>query len=77
MITEVTLLDNVNFNPLDEFRCDGSFQFGDRIFGCWYTNGHGNMNLSSAISSSCDIYFYRKERKVYYHQKNKGKKYSQ
>ena len=59
MITEVALLNNLNFNPMDEFRCDGAFQFGDRIFGCWYTKGHGNMNLSSAISLSCDIYFYK------------------
>ena len=59
MITEVALMDNINFNPLDKFRCEGSFQFGDRIFGCWYTNGHGEVNLSSAISYSCDIYFYK------------------
>ena len=59
MITEVALMDNNNFNPLDKFRCDGSFQFGDRIFGCWYTKGHGEIDLSSAILSSCDIYFYK------------------
>ena len=59
MITEVALMNNNNFNPLDKFRCDGSFQFGDRIFGCWYTKGHGEIDLSSAISSSCDIYFYK------------------
>ena len=52
MITEVALMSNTNFNPLDKFRCDGSFQFGDRIFGCWYTNGHGEIDLSSAIASS-------------------------
>ena len=49
-------MDNINFNPLDKFRCEGAFQFGDRIFGCWYTNGHGEVNLSSAISYSCDIF---------------------
>ncbi len=59
MITEVALMSNNNFNPQDKFRCDGSFQFGDRIFGCWYTKGHGEIDLSSAISSSCDIYFYK------------------
>ena len=59
MITEVALLDNINFDPLNEIKCEGAYQFGDRIFGCWNTNGHGNMDLSSAISSSCDIYFYK------------------
>ena len=59
MITEVALLDNINFDPLNEVKCEGAFQFGDRVFGCWNTNGHGNMDLSSAISFSCDIYFYK------------------
>ena len=59
MITEVALLDNNIFDPSNEIKCDGAFQFGDRIFGCWYTKGHGNMNLSSALSASCDIYFYK------------------
>ena len=59
MITEVALLDNVNFDPLTKIKCDGAFQFGDRIFGCWYTNGHGEMDLSSAIAFSCDIFFYK------------------
>ena len=59
MITEATLMNNINFDPSSQFRCDGSFQFGDRIFGCWYTKGHGEMDLSSAILSSCDIYFYK------------------
>ena len=59
MITEVALLENINFDPLTKIKCDGAFQFGDRIFGCWYTNGHGEMDLSSAIAFSCDIFFYK------------------
>tara|TARA_B100000287_G_scaffold85955_1_gene78563 strand:+ start:1138 stop:2892 length:1755 start_codon:yes stop_codon:yes gene_type:complete len=59
MITEVALLENINFDPLTKIKCDGTFQFGDRIFGCWYTNGHGEMDLSSAIAFSCDIFFYK------------------
>ena len=59
MITEVALLDNVNFDRLNKIKCDGAFLFGDRIFGCWYTNGHGEMDLSSAIAFSCDIFFYK------------------
>ena len=60
MITEVTLMNNINFDPSSQFRCDGSFQFGDRIFGCWYTKGHGEMDLSSAILSSA-IYISTKQ----------------
>ena len=59
MITAVTLLNNQEFDPEVEHICDGSYQFGDRIFGCWLVRGHGGMNLTSAISNSCDVYFYK------------------
>jgi penicillin-binding protein 2 len=59
MITAITLLKNSNFDPLAFQRCDGSFQFGDRIFGCWWNQGHGQMDLNSAMLNSCDVYFYK------------------
>lgn len=39
--------------------CDGTHRFGNRIFKCWKEEGHGGMNLMSAIINSCDVYFYR------------------
>jgi penicillin-binding protein 2 len=39
--------------------CDGTHRFGNRIFRCWKEEGHGGMNLMSAIINSCDVYFYR------------------
>ncbi|HET6349468.1 MAG TPA: penicillin-binding protein 2 [Candidatus Krumholzibacteria bacterium] len=39
--------------------CDGTHRFGNRIFRCWKPEGHGGMDLMSAIISSCDVYFYR------------------
>jgi penicillin-binding protein 2 len=39
--------------------CDGTHRFGNRIFRCWKEEGHGGMNLMSAIVHSCDVYFYR------------------
>lgn len=39
--------------------CTGSWFFGDRFFGCWDPDGHGYTNLSQAIGSSCDVYFYQ------------------
>ncbi len=39
--------------------CDGTHRFGNRIFRCWKEDGHGGMNLMSAIINSCDVYFYR------------------
>ena len=59
MITEAILLDNQDFDPHALLTCDGSYQYGDRVFGCWYIHGHGNVDLTSAITQSCDIYFYK------------------
>lgn len=39
--------------------CTGSHRFGNRVFRCWQEEGHGGMNLTSAIVHSCDVYFYR------------------
>jgi penicillin-binding protein 2 len=39
--------------------CDGTHRYGNRIFRCWKPEGHGNMDLMSAIVNSCDVYFYR------------------
>ena len=59
MITAITLLNNKEFDPELEQICGGSYQYGDRIFGCWSDLGHGGMNLTSAMSNSCDVYFYK------------------
>ena len=59
MITEAALLTNTSFSPFNTQECKGVYQFGDRVFGCWYTDGHGTVDLTSAISNSCDIYFYK------------------
>jgi penicillin-binding protein 2 len=59
MITAVTLLNNQEFDPEVKQICEGSYQFGDRVFGCWLNRGHGGMNLTSAMLNSCDVYFYK------------------
>lgn len=39
--------------------CYGSYQFGNRAFGCWKEGGHGKLDLMGAIVQSCDVYFYQ------------------
>ena len=41
-----------------KFNCKGKIQFGDRLFHCWKTKGHGNMDIITAIQESCDVFFY-------------------
>lgn len=39
--------------------CTGTYtRFSDYQPRCWKTAGHGNLNLSEAITNSCNIYFY-------------------
>lgn len=38
--------------------CPGYFYVGDHPFHCWKKHGHGFINVSNAISESCDVFFY-------------------
>ena len=59
MITQAALMEIVDFDPNTTYICDGSYQFGDRLFGCWWHEGHGKINMSGAMLQSCDVYFYK------------------
>ena len=39
--------------------CTGKIEFGNRLYHCWKTNGHGKMNVTDAIKQSCDVFFMR------------------
>ncbi len=39
--------------------CSGGLQFGNRYYRCWKKGGHGSLDLTQAIASSCDVYFYQ------------------
>lgn len=39
--------------------CNGRHRYGNRTFRCWQPRGHGKLNLTEAISNSCDVYFYK------------------
>ena len=43
------------------FACTGAYKLENykRPFKCWKKDGHMNVNLSSAVASSCDVFFYR------------------
>ena len=64
MITSAVLYENEYITSELEYDCNGSYQFGDRIFGCWNRQGHGMINISEAIAFSCDVYFYKAVRNL-------------
>ena len=39
-------------------KCKGHIQLGNHKFHCYKRSGHGLINLTQAMSKSCDVYFY-------------------
>jgi penicillin-binding protein 2 len=39
--------------------CTGGLRFGNRVFHCWKRAGHGSLDLTGAITASCNVYFYQ------------------
>ncbi len=64
MITQIALSNSQRFSKEAKQYCPGFYQFGDRIFGCWYTEGHGDLNVTEAMAVSCDVYFYKTVRQL-------------
>jgi len=64
MIVAIAALKNGAINSQSTANCKGKISFGDRIFHCWKNNGHGNMDILSAIQESCDVFFYNLSIKV-------------
>jgi len=46
------------------FFCAGTIQLYGRPFSCWFSGGHGVLNLTEAIHHSCNIYFYHTGRRM-------------
>lgn len=52
---------NESINPLDEEYCPGHFRLPGQThrYRDWRPQGHGAVDLHSAIVESCDVYFYK------------------
>ena len=72
MITQVALLSSSQFDVNKKQYCPGFYQYGDRIFGCWYTEGHGDININEAMAVSCDVYFYKAVRQIEFEDLNEA-----
>lgn len=44
--------------------CPGYYEYNGRTYRCWKKGGHGYMNIFSAISNSCDVFFYHIGQKI-------------
>lgn len=39
--------------------CSGGMTYAGRYARCWYSAGHGSLDLARAIEKSCNVYFYQ------------------
>jgi penicillin-binding protein 2 len=58
MVTALAAYEAGIATPDERIACPGYMEISDRRFHCWNRAGHGRVNLISALSESCDVYFY-------------------
>ena len=58
MVVAIELLEKKHIDEDWNVSCKGEYEFYDRIHKCWDQNGHGKVDVKSAISQSCDVFFY-------------------
>ncbi|MDA0938718.1 MAG: penicillin-binding protein 2 [Proteobacteria bacterium] len=57
IISALALL-KANIDPNTRIHCKGAHKIGNRVMHCWRKFGHGSVDLRSAISESCNVFFY-------------------
>jgi penicillin-binding protein 2 len=58
MVVALAALEARLIVPEERVFCPGHMDVSGRRFHCWKRGGHGRVNLVSALSESCDVYFY-------------------
>ncbi|MCM2322464.1 MAG: penicillin-binding protein 2 [Oligoflexia bacterium] len=64
VLTAIAGLEEGVIDEKTTFTCTGNMRFGNRTYHCWSKHGHGNMNVVSAITQSCDVFFYKVAQKL-------------
>ncbi len=41
------------------FYCGGAINLKNRVYNCWQSHGHGNLNVVHALAESCNVFFYQ------------------
>jgi len=63
-ITAIAALEEGVITKDTTFSCGGSISLGNRKVHCWKKEGHGSVNVVSALTHSCDVFFYRVAQKL-------------
>ncbi len=58
VVMTAALLEEKTFSPTQTINCTGSRAYGNRVFNCHVSYGHGSLNLYQGLAQSCNIYYY-------------------
>jgi penicillin-binding protein 2 len=58
MVTALAALEAGIIDENTHFHCPGHYNLGNIRFHCWRKEGHGNVNVVTALEQSCDTFFY-------------------
>ncbi|NTU69116.1 MAG: penicillin-binding protein 2 [Chlorobiaceae bacterium] len=58
LLLSIAALEEGVITPEQTVNCPGYFEFGGRKFKC-HGGAHGSINMSRAITQSCNVYFYK------------------
>ncbi len=58
VVMAAAALESNTVTPATQVRCNGGYQFGNRLFHDWKASGHGSVDMDHALIHSCDVYFY-------------------
>lgn len=56
MMTGLLLKEGVR--PSESVFCTGEVKLGNQVFRCWKKGGHGSVDMTRALTESCDVYYY-------------------
>ena len=59
VVTAIGGLEEKLIGEHSDANCAGSFRLGRRTYRCWKKDGHGIVDLHTAIVQSCDVFFYK------------------
>ena len=63
-LVALSALENKIVTRLKTVECSGKIEMFGEKFHCWKKKGHGGVNMRSAITRSCDVYFYEIARRL-------------
>ena len=58
MVTAIAGLQTGAISTSSTIGCSGVYSKYNSRWNCWYTRGHGRLNVTSAIKQSCNYFFY-------------------